>query len=254
MSSSTNTTGMRRGTERTDDLGFVKALRKLFAELLGTCILTIVTLAATMIAAISNGQVSYVAQAASPGLVVMAMIYGFADTSGAHFNPAVSLAFAIRGVFPWRRVLPYWVAQLVGAVLGARLLRTIFGMAGNLGVIPPNPGVGAALAMEVILTCILLLIIIGTASRSDLSGPDAAIPVGATVALCRLFSLPVSGASMNPAVSLGQGIVSGMLDNVWIYIIGPFAGSLLAIVFVWMLRGKKQESQEGEAASGDEQQ
>lgn len=244
---------MRRGTEGAAESGFVKALRKLFAELLGTCILTTVTLAGTIIAALSNGQVDYVAQAVSPGLVVMAMIYGFADTSGAHFNPAVSLAFALRGVFPWRRVLPYWVAQLVGAVLGARLLRTIFGMTGNLGVIPPNPGAGTAVVMEMILTCILLLIIIGTASRSDLSGPDAAIPVGATVALCRLFSLPVSGASMNPAVSLGQGIVSGMLNNVWIYIVGPFVGSLLAVLFVSMLHGKKQESQEGEAASGDSQ-
>ncbi len=250
MSSSTNTTGMRRGTERADP-GFVKALRLLFAELLGTFILTVVTLAGTMIAAISHGQVSYAAQAVSPGLVVMAMIYGFANTSGAHFNPAVSLAFALRGVFPWRRVLPYWVAQLVGAVLGARLLRTLFGMVANLGVIPPNPGVSQALVMEVILTCILLLIIIGTATRSDLSGPDAAIPVGATVALCRLFSLPVSGASMNPAVSLGQGIVSGMLNNVWIYVVGPITGSLLAVVFVLILQGKKDQSQEGDAATGE---
>ena len=240
---------MRRGTERAD-LGFVKALRILFAELLGTLILTVVTLAGTMIAAISHGQVSYAAQAVSPGLVVMAMIYGFANTSGAHFNPAVSLAFALRGVFPWRRLLPYWVAQIVGAVLGARLLRTLFGMVGNLGVIPPNPGVTQALVMEVILTCILLLIIIGTATRSDLSGPDAAIPVGATVALCRLFSLPVSGASMNPAVSLGQAIVSGMLNNVWLYIVGPITGSMLAVVFVSILQGKKDESKEGEAATG----
>ncbi|HEX9133754.1 MAG TPA: aquaporin [Ktedonobacteraceae bacterium] len=224
--------------------------RRLLAELLGTFALTLVAAGGEVIAVISGGEVSPAARAVAPGLLVMAMIYTLGSQSGAHFNPAVTLAFTLRQDFPWRRVPGYWGAQIVGAVLAALLLRVLFGLVGHLGATFPRHGTSEALVMEVVLTFLLVTAILGTATNHRLTGPNAAIAVGGTVALLALFAGPVSGASMNPARSLGPFLVSGQLADAWIYVVGPFAGALLAVLVAWLLRGRTTQ-EAVETAKGD---
>lgn len=182
----------------------------------------------------------------------MVMIYTVGEVSGAHFNPVVTLAFAIRRDFPWRRVLGYWLAQVVGAILAALFLRSLFGNVGHLGATLPDSKYGsiAAVMMELVLTCLLVIVILGTAQQHHLVGPNAAIAVGGTIALCGLFASPISGASMNPARSLGPDLVAGTLTSTWIYAVGPIAGAILATLFAWLLHGNPSES-EVQAAEGD---
>jgi aquaporin Z len=224
--------------------------RRLFAELLGTFALTFVAAGGEVIAVISGGEVSPAARAVAPGLLVMALIYTLGNQSGAHFNPVVTLAFTLRQDFPWRRVPGYWCAQVVGAVLAALLLRVLFGLVGHLGATLPRHGTIEALVMEVLLTFLLVTVILGTATNHRLTGPNAAIAVGGTIALIGLFAAPISGASMNPARSLGPFLVSGQLADAWIYIVGPLAGALLAVLVAWVLRGKTTP-EAVEAAKGD---
>ncbi len=212
-------------------------IRPLLAELLGTFALTFVGAGAIMIAALSDHQLTYVARVASPGILVMAMIYTLGEISGAHINPAVTLAFALRGAFAWVRVPGYWLAQFVGAVFAALLLRAMFGPVEHVGATLPHFGTWPALVMEIILTCLLVMVIIGTATESRIVGPNAGLAVGATIALCGLFADPVSGASMNPARSLGPYLVSGELSGAWIYIVAPAIGAVLAVVFSNFLHG-----------------
>jgi aquaporin Z len=213
------------------------ALRRLLAEVLGTFLLTLVAAGGGVIGAVSGGAISLNALVVAPALLVMAMIYTVGNLSGAHFNPVVTLAFAIRGDFPWRRVPGYWLAQFVGAVLAALFLRSLFGLAGHLGETLPHHGAIVSLIMETVLTFILLTVILGTATNHKLVGHNAALAVAGTIALTGLFAAPISGASMNPARSLGPFLVAGQLADAWIYIVGPLVGSLLAVGVAWLLRG-----------------
>src|SRR2546427_3364291 len=164
-------------------------------------------------------------------MLVMAMIYAFGDASGAHFNPVVSLAFALKRLFPLPWLLPYWAAQLGGAVLGALGLRAMFGEAAAAGISRPVlVGSGTALAIEAVLSAILVTVILGTADRHRLIGPNAALAVGATIALCGLVALPLEGASMNPARSFGPAVIGGSLGDLWIYWICPLVGALIALI------------------------
>ncbi len=224
--------------------------RRLFAEVLGTFALVTVAAGADVIAVVSGGEVGLISRAVAPGLMVMAMIYAVGDVSGAHFNPAVTLAFALRRVFPWRLVPAYWAAELGGALLAASLLRSLFGRVGHLGATQAKHGVGTALVMEIVLTLFLVSVILGTATRNRLIGPNAAIAVGGTIALCGLFALAVSGASMNPARSLGPALVGGELTHIWIYIAGPFIGATLATLCTWIVHGDRKPMEE-DAAGGD---
>lgn len=227
----------------------IGAARRLFAELLGTFALTAVAAGGEVVAAVSQGEVSAAARAVAPGLVVMALIYTVGEVSGAHFNPAVTLAFAVRGVFPWRRVPSYWLAQFAGALLAAGLLRAGFGTVAELGATGARHGLGTGLVAEIVLTWLLVMVILGTACEKGLVGPNAAIAVGATIALCGLVAAPVSGASMNPARSLGPALVAGVTAGKWIYLVGPAAGSLLAVGCTWLLHGFPTADEE-EAARG----
>jgi aquaporin Z len=213
------------------------ALRRLLAEVLGTFLLTLVAAGGDVIGAVSGGAISLNARVVAPALLVMAMIYTVGNLSGAHFNPVVTLAFAIRRDFPWHRVPCYWLAQFIGAVLAALLLRGLFGMAGHLGETLPHDGAIVSLFMEMVLTFTLLTVILGTATNHKLVGHNAALAVGGTIALTGLFAAPISGASMNPARSLGPFLVAGQLADAWIYIVGPLVGSLLAVGVAWLLRG-----------------
>jgi aquaporin Z len=212
-------------------------IRRLFAEVIGTFLLTLVAAGGDVIAAISGGAVSLNARVVAPALLVMTMIYTVGNLSGAHFNPVVTLAFAVRRDFPWRRLPGYWLAQLVGAVLAALLLRSLFGLAGHLGETLPHDGSITSLIMEIVLTFMLLTVILGTATNHKLVGHNAALAVGGMIALTGMFAAPISGASMNPARSLGPFLVAGQLGDAWIYIVGPFVGGLLAVGIAWLLRG-----------------
>jgi MIP family channel proteins len=239
--------------ERAAYQGLAAEARRATAELIGAFALTFVAAGADVIARVSGNEVTTDARAIAPGLLVGAFIYAMGDVSGAHFNPAVTAAFTLRGVFSIWRVPLYWAAQMLGAVGAALLLRQIYGDVAALGATHAHHGASAALVMEIVLSWLLITVILGTATRHRLVGPNAAIAVGATIALCGLFALPISGASMNPARSLGPMIVSADLHDAWIYLVGPFAGAALAVALTWALRGP-QKPGEGDAASGDGQQ
>jgi aquaporin Z len=225
-------------------------LQALFAELIGTFGLTFVAAGGAAIAVMTHDAVTHVAAIVAPGLLVMAMIYAIGDLSGAHINPAVTLGFAARRVFPWRYVLPYWAAQLAGAILAAALIDLLFGIGGK-GVVTIPHGIRAtSLATEIILTFFLVFVILNTATGHKLLGPNAGIAVGATIALDGWIGGAVSDASMNPARSLGPAIVANNYDDFYIYIIGPLLGALIATLCVWLLRGRPKPH-EAETATGE---
>ena len=186
--------------------------RRLFAEVLGTFFLVLVAAGGGIVnARFGPGAVPAAARSVAPGLMVMAVILFMGTVSGAHLNPAVSVAFALRGNFPWRRVPAYVAAQAVGAVLAAALLRALIGGHGSAGLTLPGPGISpwVALVWEMTLTTGLISVILGTASGAQQIGPFAAIGVGGYIALAGLWGAPVSGASMNPARSFGPALVAG---------------------------------------------
>jgi aquaporin Z len=214
--------------------------RRLIGELAGTFFLVLVAAGAPVVNAVSHGEVGRVAAVVAPGLMVLALIYTVGELSGAHLNPAVTLAFAARKNFPWRRVPGYLAAQLAGACAAAAVLRGLFGDTGGLGATVPGPGIGGAtaFAVELLLTVGLVTVVLAVSSGARNVGHNAAIAVGGYVALAGLWASPISGASMNPARSLGPELVSGRLADAWIYLAGPFAGGLLAVATAWALRGR----------------
>ena len=225
--------------------------RRLFAEVLGTFMLVVVAAGAAVVNARSRGQVPLDARVVAPGLMVMAIIYFMGTISGAHLNPAVSVAFALRRNFPWKRVPGYVVAQLVGSLMAAEFLRATFGNIGNLGATLPGVGTsaGTTVVVEVVLTAGLVSVILGTASGARNIGANAALAVGGYIVLAGLWAAPVSGASMNPARSLGPAIVGGHWADWWVYLIGPLAGGVIAVGIAWVLRGPPSQAAD-EAAQG----
>ena len=169
--------------------------------------------------------------------------------SGAHFNPVVSLAFAFKRLVPVTWLVPYWVAQLAGSILACLLVRALFGDAVRAGVSTPHVPDGTAVAIEAVLTWLLVVVILGTADRHRIVGPNAALAVGATIALCGLIALPIEGASMNPARSAGPALVAATLGNLWIYILGPVIGASLAVFLMRFLHGRAPDV-DGTAAGG----
>ena len=214
--------------------------RRVFAEIWGTFLLVLVAAGGGVVAAMSNGRVTIAMIVVAPGIMVMAIIYFMGSVSGAHLNPAVTLAFAFRRNFPWKRVPGYVVGQVVGGISAVVFLRVMFGTVGALGATLPGSGVTypKALAMEVVLTAGLVNTILGTASGARNIGTNGAIAVGGYIALAGLWSAPVSGASMNPVRSLAPDLVRGDFHTTWIYIVGPAVGALIAVGFEWILKGK----------------
>jgi aquaporin Z len=242
---------MPRRTDRDDELAREAALPyRLVAEAVGTFALTFVAAGADTMAVVSNGEIGPAARAVAPGLLVMAFVYALGDTSGAHFNPVVTLGFTLKRLFPPTWMAAYWGAQLVGAVAAALLLRGLFGDVVAAGVSTPHVASLVALTLEAVLTWILVTVILGTADRASLIGPNAAIAVGATIALCGLIALPIEGASMNPARSLGPAVVVGKLQDTWIYVVGPTLGALAAVGLTVLLHGSGRDPKEIEAAAG----
>ena len=182
----------------------------------------------------------YGARVVAPALMVTAIILFMGTVSGAHLNPAVSVAFVLRGDFPWKRVPAYVVAQFPGAILATLLLWALIGKQGSAGLTLPGSGISTATAMlwELVLTTGLVSVILGTASGGQQIGPLAAIGVGSYIALAGLWGSPVSGASMNPARSLGPALVLGDWTSWWAYLVGPVAGGAIAVGFAYVLRGR----------------
>lgn len=214
--------------------------RRLFSEILGTFFLVLVGAGGDVVNAVSNGAISRSAAVTAPGLMVLTVILFMGAISGAHLNPAVTIAFAARGDFPWRRVPGYIIAQLVGSILACLLLSAMFGKVGRLGATEPGPGISdlQALIMEFVLTTGLVSTILGTASKAQNLGPISAFGVGAYIILAGLWSSPISGASMNPARSLGPDVVLLDFSHSWVYVVGPLAGGLLAVGIAYILRGR----------------
>jgi aquaporin Z len=214
--------------------------RRLFSEVFGTFLLVTVAVGGGMVNARFGGDVvPGPVRVIGPGLMVTAIILFMGAVSGAHLNPAVSVAFALRGDFPWRRVGPYIVAQFAGAILATLVLLALLGKQGSAGLTLPGRGisVGIALAWEVLLTTGLVSVVLGTASGAQQVGPIAALGVGSYIVLAGLFGAPVSGASMNPARSLGPALVLGNWTAWWAYLAGPMVGALIAVGFAQILRG-----------------
>jgi aquaporin Z len=215
-------------------------MRRLFSELLGTFFLVLVAVGGGMVSARFGGSaVPYTAKVVAPALMVAAIILFMGTVSGAHLNPAVSFAFALRGDFPWRRVPAYLVAQFAGAILATLLLWALIGKQGSAGLTLPGSGISTTTAMlwELVLTTGLVSVILGTASGAQQIGALAAIAVGSYIALAGLWGSPVSGASMNPARSLGPALVLGDWTAWWAYLAGPVAGGAIAVGFAFILRG-----------------
>ncbi len=224
--------------------------RRLFSELLGTFMLVLVAAGGGLLH--GKGQISLAAAVVAPGLMVMAIILFMGAVSGAHLNPVVSLAFALRGDFPWKRLPGYVLVQLLGASIACLFLRAVFGNVEHLGATLPGPGYAnwQALLMEVALTGTLVSVILGTASAAQNVGAIAALGVGGYIALAGLWSAPVSGTSMNPARSFGPALVSGDFSSYWVYVLGPAAGALIAVGSAFILRGAGGDSTSRRAGSG----
>ena len=222
---------------------------RLTAEAFGTFLLTLTACAVEIVAA-THPEISYGQRAAASGVVVLAMIYSVSDISGAHFNPAVTFAFALRGVFDWRRVHGYWLAQFTGALAGAAVAWAVVGSAGNGGATVPKVGAARAVAVEALLAMFLVSVIIHTSKRKAAVGTEAAIAVGATIAVCGFWGGPLTGASMNPARSFGPAIVADHLESWWIYAVGPALGAIAAVVLAFLIHGPRSTDEE-EAAKGE---
>jgi aquaporin Z len=227
--------------------------RRLFSELLGTFFLVLVAVGGGMVNARFGGSaVPYGALVVAPALMVVAIILFMGAVSGAHLNPAVTIAFALRGDFPWRRVPAYIVAQLLGAILASLLLWALIGRQGTAGLTLPGPGISTSTAMlwEMVLTTGLVSTILGVSSGAQQLGPIAAIGVGSYIALAGLWGSPVSGASMNPARSLMPALVFGDWTSWWAYLLGPMVGAIIAVGFAFVLRGAGGGRSGRDAAEG----
>jgi aquaporin Z len=224
--------------------------RRLFSELLGTFMLVLVAAGGGILH--GKGQISLNAAVVAPGLMVMAIILFMGAVSGAHLNPVVTLAFALRRDFPWKRIPGYLLMQLAGASLACLFLDAVFGNVEHLGATLPGPGYAnwQALLMEIALTGMLVSVILGTASTAQNVGRVAALGVGGYIALAGLWAAPVSGTSMNPARSFGPALVSGDFSGYWVYLLGPLAGALIAVGCAYVLRGGGGDPLAYTAASG----
>ena len=226
--------------------------RRLFSELFGTFLLVLVGAGGGVVGALSHGAVSRTAAVAAPGLMVMAIILFMGAVSGAHLNPAVTLAFSLRRDFPWRRVPGYLIVQLLGATLACLFLRAVYGDVGRLGATVPGAGIAdwKVLLTELVLTLGLVSTILGTASRAQNVGALSAVAVGGYIVLAGLWASPISGASMNPARSFGPDLVLGSFGHFWPYVVGPGVGAAIAVGVAWLLRGPGGDSGGVTAARG----
>lgn len=206
--------------------------RKFAAEFLGTFALVFCGTGAIIINQQTNGEVTHVGVAITFGFIVMAMIYALGEISGAHFNPAVSIAFALAKRFQLSLLIPYIVSQIAGALVASLVLKFLFPTSLDLGATLPRNTELQSFVLEFILTFLLMLVIINVAKGSKEQGMFAGLAIGMTVLLEAMFAGPITGASMNPARSLAPALVSGSTQHLWLYLVAPCLGAGLAIP-VW---------------------
>ncbi len=205
-------------------------MKKLTAEFSGTYFLVLCGCGAIVINQMSNGVITHVGIAITFGLVVMSLIYALGDVSGAHFNPAVSIAFAVAKKFPVSSLLPYIISQISGAIAAGFTLKFLFPSNELLGTTIPSGTNMQSLILEILLTFLLMFVIMKVAHGSKETGMFAGVAIGSVVALEAMFAGPICGASMNPARSIGPAIASGHLEHLWVYILAPSIGAVLSII------------------------
>jgi aquaporin NIP len=215
-------------------------MKRFIAEFLGTYALVFSGTGAIIINEQSHGAITHVGIAITFGLVVMSMIYAFGDISGAHLNPAVSIAFTVAGRFPLKQLGPYIFSQMAGAVLASLTLKLMFPANELLGATMPAGSDMQSFVMETILTFFLMLVIFNVAHGSKEQGMFAGVAIGSVVALEAMFAGPVSGASMNPVRSLSPAVMSGHSEHLWLYIIAPITGAVIAAPVFKILKYDKQ--------------
>jgi aquaporin Z len=227
--------------------------RRLFSELLGTFFLVLVACGGGVMNEAFPNTISRTAAVTAPGLMVLGIILFMGKVSGAHLNPAVSVAFSLRGDFPWRRVPGYIVAQLVGASLAAWFAQSVINASAVFGSNYPASGYTStdAFLMEAVLTLGLVSVILGTASGAQNLGMFGALGVGGYIILAGLWGSPISGASMNPARTFGPDLVGGNFTSYWVYVAGPLVGACLAVGAAYVLRGAGGGQAGSGAAQGD---
>jgi MIP family channel proteins len=211
--------------------------RLLAAEFIGTFALVFAGCGAIMVDA-KTGQLGHIGVAISFGLVIMVMIYAVGHISGAHFNPAVTFAFALTRHFPWPRVFAYWTIQIVAALAAAAILRGSLGNVAHIGATLPSGSQAQSFLWEFVLTFFLMFVIMAVATDTRAVGEAAAIAIGGTVALDAMFGGPISGASMNPARSIGPAVISGNLHALWLYVVAPVLGAATAALVYQFLRSE----------------
>lgn len=205
-------------------------MKKYTAEFIGTFALVFCGTGAVIINEVTSGAVSHVGIAVSFGLIVMSMIYAIGDISGAHINPAVTIAFAVNGNFKWRETIPYIISQVAGAIAASCILKYLFPSSVSLGATLPLGDAMQSFVLEIILTFFLMFVILQVATGSKEQGMFAGLAIGAMVLLEAMFAGPVSGASMNPARSFAPALVSGHWEHLWIYVTAPFIGAGMAVI------------------------
>ena len=194
-------------------------------------------------------ELGHVGVAFTFGLVIMAMIYAVGHISGAHFNGAVTFAFALSRHFPWPRAAGYWCAQLAGAIAAAALLRGSLGNIAHVGATMPSGSQAQSFLWELVLSFFLMFVIMAVATDTRAVGEAAAIAIGGTIGLDALFGGPISGASMNPMRSAGPALVSGDLHALWLYIVAPVVGASLGALSYQLIRGEPATSEAARASS-----
>jgi aquaporin NIP len=215
----------------------VPLLRSLAAEATGAFALVFAGAGAVMVDAKTH-ELGHVGVAITFGLVIMVMIYAVGHVSGAHFNGAVTFAFALTRHFPWARAVGYWAAQLAGALAAAALLKGSLGNVAHVGATLPSGSEGQSFLWEAVMSAFLMFVIMAVATDTRAVGEAAAIAIGGTIALDAMFGGPISGASMNPMRSAGPAFVSGELHALWVYIVAPVVGTSVGALAYQLVRGE----------------
>lgn len=216
-------------------------MKRYVAELIGTFALVFCGTGAIIINQQTGGTIGHAGIAATFGLIVTAMIYSLGEISGAHFNPAVTIAFSVVRLFKWKDVAPYLLFQVTGAFLASLLLKLLFPAHETLGATLPAGSDLQSFILETVLTFILMFVILSTSQGSRETGLMAGIAIGGTVLLEAMFAGPICGASMNPARSMAPAFVSGHSNALWIYILAPISGAILAaITWAFLFRSKRR--------------
>jgi len=211
-------------------------MKKYIAEFIGTFALVFCGTGAVTINEVTNGSVTHVGIAVTFGLIIMAMIYSVGEISGAHLNPAVTIAFAVNKTFSWKQVLPYIISQLIGGLAASLILKFLFPASALLGTTLPAGIASQSFILEIILTFFLVFVILQVATGSKEQGMFAGLAIGSVVLLEAMFAGPISGASMNPTRSFAPAIVSNHIEHLWIYLLAPLIGALLAVFFYKIIK------------------